>query len=85
MEDTASAIICAPHRPWPCEWAWAVVGCESGFQVDAVSPDGQHIGLFQVSLVHRWTREELLNPVVNVAAAAELYTRSGGQPWACQL
>ena len=29
------AIICAPGRPWPCDWALALAFCESSFNVEA--------------------------------------------------
>jgi len=65
---------------WDTQKAEAIVWCESSGNPLAYNPAG-HVGLFQVSLIHRWTYDELIQPEINVAAAYELYQRRGWQPW----
>jgi len=65
---------------WPCATALRILGCESGGRALAVNITG-HVGLFQISPIHRWSREEMLVPAGNVAAAHELWQRSGWWPW----
>jgi soluble lytic murein transglycosylase-like protein len=65
---------------WDSERAYAIMMCESSGNPLAHNSAG-HVGLFQVSPIHRWTRAELENPEINVAAAYELYQRNGWQPW----
>jgi hypothetical protein len=55
--------------------------CESDGNPLSYNPVGPYVGLFQVWLGHRWTRAQLEDPEINVAAAYELYQRSGWQPW----
>lgn len=66
---------------WRCSWALSVVGCESTFNPLAYNPAGPYSGLFQVWLGHRWSREQLEDPVINVAAAWELYQGRGVAHW----
>jgi hypothetical protein len=66
--------------PWNAERAYQIMMCESSGDPLAYNPAG-HVGLFQVALIHRWTRAELENPEINVAAAFELYEGRGWQPW----
>ena len=87
----ASAIICAEGTPWPCEWARAVVGCESSFQTDAwatevivVFVDGYWIskrfwfhGLWQ-HISESPEPGPLADPVYNTALAATKYRSEKG-------
>ena len=61
----------------------SVAACESTMNPAAISPSGQHIGLFQVSLVHGYSVDYLLVPENNVAVAYQLYLDRGWQPWTC--
>jgi hypothetical protein len=74
------ALICAPEWDWDCTWALATVWCESSGNPLAYNPAG-HVGLWQVSLIHRWTREELEDAELNTRAAHELYLRQGRGAW----
>lgn len=65
---------------WDAEVAERVMMCES--EGDAAAVNGVYVGLFQIdSVLHRWSREELLVPEVNIAAAFEKYRERGWQPW----
>jgi soluble lytic murein transglycosylase-like protein len=66
--------------PWDTRIAEAIVWCESSGDPLAYNPAG-HVGLFQVALIHRWTRAELEDPEINIAAGWELYQQRGWQPW----
>lgn len=82
------ALICSV--PWPCDQALLVVygptpRCrwgESGGDPDAVSPDGENLGLFQLNRVHGG--DELLDPATNVAVAYQLWLDQGWAPWSCR-
>ena len=82
----AQAIICAEGTPWPCEWARAVVGCESSFQTDAWATeviDGVR------HYFHGWFQHisespepgPLADPVYNTARAEEKYRSGGTSHW----
>ena len=58
--------------------------CESSGDWSAVSPDGRNIGGFQVNLIHGWTREELLDPAINLLAAYSIWKEQGWTPWSCR-
>ncbi len=68
---------------WDVARALAVVACESsGFPFAVgIEPPHRFVGLFQIWTGHRWTEEDLMDPAINVAAAYELYERSGWAPW----
>lgn len=72
---------------WPVEQAERVLMCESSGDPSAVSPDGQNIGLFQINLVHIGKLrggESLLDPVVNVRIAYQIWADQGWGPWSCR-
>ncbi len=73
------ALVSRPEFTWDPAWALAVIACESSGNPEAYNPLG-YVGLFQVSLIHRWSVEQLLDPELNTRAAHELYLR-GGNPW----
>ena len=83
------AIICAPQWSWPCWWANAVVGCESGFRPDALNPAGPYYGLFQIwgghteegGLLAHLEPVELYDPAVNTSGAAIIYAAQGPGAW----
>ena len=77
--DQWRGLVCSAPFTWPCGWALAVIQCESSGNPNAYNPLG-FVGLFQVSLIHRWSRAQLEDPELNVRAAHELYLR-GGMPW----
>lgn len=64
--------------------AYAVMMCESDGDPSAVSPDGQNVGLYQINLIHGWTREQLLDPVINTLAMLALYADQSWAPWSCK-
>ena len=81
------ALICS--YPWPCAEALEVAWCESRFEPNAVSPDGQNFGLFQVNLVHLGRvggdRTSLLDAATNVRVAYAIWRDNAGWgPWACR-
>ena len=63
---------------WPCQWALAVVACESEDNPGAYNPDGPYLGLFQV-----WEGYSLnlYDPETNVAVAYGLYSSGGSGHW----
>ena len=65
------AIVCG--NAWPCEWALAVIQCESGGDPNAYNPAGPYIGLFQI-----WNGS--YDVATNVAQAWALYS-DGGNHW----
>ena len=65
---------------WDTATALAVLYCESGGREWEINPTG-HVGLFQISPIHRWAQIEMLVPAGNVAAAFELWERGGWNPW----
>lgn len=75
-----AALVSRPEFTWDPDWALAVIACESGGDPTVYNPAG-HVGLFQVALIHRWSRAELEDPELNVRAAHELYLRDGTAPW----
>ncbi len=86
IDDVAQAIICAEGTPWPCEWARAVVGCESSFQTDAWATeviDGVR------HYFHGWFQHisespdpgPLADPVYNTALAAAKFRTGGAGHW----
>jgi len=60
-----------------------IAACESNWDENAISPDGQNVGLLQVNLVHGWTTEQLTAPAFNVAAAYDVWLSQGYGAWAC--
>ena len=70
------SLVCA--YDWDCEYALLVIKCESNGNADSVNPAGPYVGLFQV---HAGYGGNLYDPAVNIAAAYDLYTRSGWGPW----
>jgi uncharacterized protein YabE (DUF348 family) len=62
---------------WDCNWAIAVIACESGGNPDARSPAG-YVGLFQI-----WEgySANLTDPATNIAAAYSLYQANGRGNW----
>ena len=78
--DQWRELVCNPPFIWECEVALAVIQCESSG--NPAARNGPYVGLFAVdSVLHRWTVEQLEDPEINVAAAAELWERRGWQPW----
>ena len=81
-DAAVEAIICAPSRPWPCEWALALAFCESSFNVEAWATE---IVRGVRYYFHGWFQlistspdpGPLADPVYNTERAAEKY-RSGG-------
>jgi hypothetical protein len=72
---------------WPVEEALAVAWCESRHDPGAVSPDGQNLGLFQINVIHEGKLqpgESLLDPVVNVRIAYQIWADQGWGPWSCK-
>ena len=72
-------LICSSYD-WPCADALAVAWCESRFNPQAVSPDGQNVGVFQVNLVHGYYP----GAEANVAKAYAIWTDQGWAPWSCR-
>ena len=72
---------------WPADEACSVSWCESRWQPDAISPDGQNLGIFQVNVVHRalvgGQEQRLLDAATNVRVAYELWRDYGWGIWAC--
>ena len=65
-------------------WATRVIMCESGGQVNAVSPDG-HYGLAQVSPIHPYDFSRMLSePRYAVQAMINIYQSSGPRAWSCK-
>ncbi len=65
-------------------WATRVIMCESGGQVNAVSPDG-HYGLAQVSPIHPYDFSRMLSePRYAVQAMINIYESSGPRAWSCK-
>jgi hypothetical protein len=62
---------------WDCNWALAVIQCESGGNPNAYNPAG-YVGLFQVWEGHS---SNLQDPATNIAAAWSLYLSGGGSHW----
>lgn len=62
---------------WDCNWALAVIACESGGNPDAYNPQG-YVGLFQI-----WEDygANLRDPATNIAAAYSIYTSHGPSAW----
>ncbi len=72
--------------------AMDVVECESNFDPNAVSPDNQNHGLFQINNVHRTSFARVTgqswamryDAFWNTLFAKWLYDQSGWRPWTCQ-
>jgi uncharacterized protein YabE (DUF348 family) len=63
---------------WDCDWALAVIACESGGNPGAYNPAGPFIGLFQIWAGHG---SNLNDPATNIAAAYSLYLSGGRGHW----
>ncbi len=85
----ARDIICAPERLWPCDWAMAVVACESTFQENAVGTQwyrGQlwyFYGWFQIAslIPPGGTMDWLFDPINNTAEAHYKFMNGGTRHW----
>jgi len=68
-------IVCS--YDWDCDWALAVIYCESGGNPNAYNPAG-YVGLFQI-----WegNGSNLSDPATNIAAAYSLYVSGGPGNW----
>lgn len=80
------ALVCRPVYPWPCEWALAVIYCESNGVESAWAMEWHRgeqwyfHGLWQIA--SRSPDPGLLaGPVYNTERAAEKYRASGTTPW----
>ncbi len=62
---------------WDCDWALAVIQCESGGNPNAYNPGG-YVGLFQIWEGHG---SNLRDPATNIAAAYSLYVSGGRGNW----
>jgi hypothetical protein len=62
---------------WDCDWALAVIMCESGGNPNAYNPAG-YVGLFQIWQGHG---SNLRDPATNIAAAYSLYLSGGPGNW----
>jgi len=71
-------LVCA--YSWDCEWALAVIQCESGGDPNAYNPAG-YIGLFQISQPLYGAGLNLYDPAVNTAVAWSLYQSGGAGHW----
>jgi len=80
-QDAVLALIAA--YDWPYEEAVRIFTCESGLRPDAISPDGQNVGVAQINLIHGYSTEYLLDAERNLAVAYALYLDQGWAPWAC--
>jgi len=70
-----SDIVCS--YGWDCEWALAVIQCESGGNANAYNGAG-YVGLFQIWEGHG---ANLTDPATNIAAAYSLYLSGGAGNW----
>lgn len=65
-------------------WATRVIMCESGGQVNAVSPGG-HYGLAQVATMHPYDFSRMVTePRYAVQAMVAIYQSSGPGAWSCK-
>lgn len=62
---------------WDCNWALAVIQCESGGNPNAYNSGG-YVGLFQIWQGHG---DNLTDPATNIAAAYSLYVSGGAGNW----
>lgn len=84
--DGWRALVCS--YPWPCETALRIIECESRFDPNAISYDGEDFGLMQLNaetwapiFPEFWTR--WMEPEWNVKTGYEIYKRAGFAPWEC--
>ena len=68
-------LVCAYN--WDCDWALAVIQCESAGNPNAYNPAG-YVGLFQIWEGHGFN---LRDPATNVAAAYSLSVSGGRGRW----
>lgn len=60
------------------------MACESSFDENAISPDGQNVGLLQINLVnYDGDPYDLLDPAFNVEAGYDVWLSQGYGAWAC--
>jgi len=62
---------------WDCNWALAVIYCESGGNPNAYNPAGPYVGLFQVLD----PSVSLFDPAANIAEAYYKYQTQGPSAW----
>ena len=70
-----SDLVCS--YSWDCDWALAVIQCESAGNANAYNPTG-YVGLFQIWEGHG---AGLRDPATNIAAAYSLYLSGGRSRW----
>ncbi len=70
-----SDLVCS--YSWDCDWALAVIQCESAGNASAYNPAG-YVGLFQIWEGHG---ADLRDPATNIAAAYSLYLSGGRARW----
>lgn len=70
-------------RDWDADTMARIIECESGGDENAVSPDGQNVGAYQLNVVHGWTYEQMTDPIVSTDLAHDLWLSSGYEAWAC--
>ena len=70
-----SDLVCS--YSWDCDWALAVIQCESAGNASAYNPTG-YVGLFQIWEGHG---AGLRDPATNIAAAYSLYLSGGRSRW----
>ena len=72
---------------WDSNTALRIAQCESGIRADAIGDTGIYphsYGVFQIrALEGRPSPEQLLNPIVNVDYAYNLWKSQGWIPWTC--
>ncbi len=72
------ALVCS--YDWDCDWAMAVIVCESGGYPNAYNPAGPYVGLFQILD----PSASLFDPATNIAEAYWKYRSQGpGAWWGC--
>ncbi len=69
------ALVCSYN--WDCDWALAVIACESGGNPNAYNPAGPYVGLFQILD----PSASLFDPATNVAEAHWKYLTLGPGAW----
>ena len=70
-----SALVCS--YGWDCDWALAVMACESGGNPNAYNPAGPYVGLFQILD----PSASLFDPAINIAEAYWKYLTQGRGAW----
>lgn len=77
------ADLVSAYGDWEVSTMIRIIDCESHGDENAVSPDGQNVGAYQLNVVHGYSYEDATNPEISTALAHDVWLSQGYEAWAC--